>query len=212
MPSSPGDRFLALGDSYTIGEAVAAADRWPVRLAAALRERGVAIGNPRIVARTGWTVAELAAAIERAALAPGYALVSLSIGVNDQYRGYPLAEFRERYPALLELAADLAGAAARVLVVSIPDWSATPFAGGDPRGRERIAIELASYNDLVRGLSLAAGAVYADITPATRAMADDPALVAADGLHPSAPMYARWVAQLEPIARRMLTEKRPSCR
>lgn len=207
MPSSPGDRFLALGDSYTIGEGVAAADRWPVRLAAALRAGGVAVGNPRIVARTGWTVAELAAAVARAALEPGYALVSLSIGVNDQYRGLPLAEYRKRYPALLERAAELSGAAARVLVVSIPDWSVTPFAGADPRGRRRIATELAAYNDLLRRLSLAAGAVYADVTPATRGMADDPALVAADGLHPSAAMYARWVDQLEPIARRILAEK-----
>jgi len=128
--------FLALGDSYTIGEGVPDEGRWPVQLVARLRESGIAAGAPRIVATTGWTTDELSAAMDAAALQPGYALVTLLIGVNNQYRGRPATEYREQFLALLRRAAALSGDVRRVVVVSIPDWGVTAFA----EGRDRAAI------------------------------------------------------------------------
>ncbi len=134
--------------------------------------------------------------------------MSLSIGVNDQYRGRSLDGYRQRYEALLERAVGLAGGAPEgVLVLSIPDWSVTPFARDDSRGIARIAAELEDYNAAMRELSEARGVVYVDITPSTRAMGTDSKLVAADGLHPSAEMYAQWVSRMEETVGRMLAEK-----
>src|SRR5688500_13738544 len=125
--------FLALGDSYTIGESVASEGRWPVQLAARLRARGIEIAPPKIVARTGWTTDELAEAIDDAQVTARYGLVSLLIGVNNQYRGRELANYREEFGALLERAIGFAGDPKRVFVVSIPDWGVTPFAARSGR-------------------------------------------------------------------------------
>ncbi|HEU0013481.1 MAG TPA: GDSL-type esterase/lipase family protein, partial [Longimicrobium sp.] len=134
-------RFLALGDSYTIGEAVAEAERWPVRLAALLRERGMDVADPEIIARTGWTTDELSAAIDERDPQGPYALVSLLIGVNNQYRGRSADEYRGEFAALLRRAIAFAGGdAGRVIVLSIPDWGVTPFAEG--RDRAAIAAEI----------------------------------------------------------------------
>ncbi len=184
-------RFLALGDSYTIGEAVQPAERWPVQLAALLRERGTDATDPEIIAQTGWTTDELAAAIaERSPRGP-YDLVSLLIGVNNQYRGRPLDEFRAQFRSLLDKAVELAGGeTSRVLVLSIPDWGVTPFAEG--RDRARIATEIDACNAAAREETEAAGAVFIDITPISREAAAVPGLLAEDGLHPSGEMYRRW--------------------
>src|SRR6266581_6886004 len=134
-------RYLALGDSYTIGEKVAPEDRWPAQLAALLRQDGLAVADPVIIARPGWTTDDLLAGIERVASSGRFDLVSLLIGVNDQYRGGDVEEYRARFRALLERAVSFAGGdAGRVLVVSIPDWGTTPFARG--RDRARIAFEI----------------------------------------------------------------------
>lgn len=192
-------RYLALGDSYTIGEGVAEAERWPVRLAALLRERGVDVDDPRIIARTGWTTDELSAAIDAADPRGPYALVSLLIGVNNQYRGRDAEEYREQFAALLRRAIGFAGGeAARVIVVSIPDWGVTPFADG--RDRARIATEIDVYNAINREEAQRAGARYVDITPASRAAGADPAFLVSDGLHPSGRAYAEWARLALPAA------------
>ncbi len=187
-------RYLALGDSYTIGEGVAPEARWPVQLAVLLRQRGLSVAEPVIVARTGWTTAELRAGIERADLAGPFDLVSLLVGVNNQYRGGSLETYRVEFRALLAQAIGFAGGEpGRVVVLSIPDWGGTPFAQG--RDWARIAAEIDRFNRVNRQEAEAAGALYVDVTPVSRQAADDEALLAADRLHPSGEMYAAW-AQL----------------
>jgi lysophospholipase L1-like esterase len=201
------ERLLALGDSYTIGEGVPPAGRWPVQLAQILREEGVELADPEIIARTGWTTAELIDGIARARPAGPYALVSLLIGVNNQYRGRDLAEYRSELQMLLRQAIAFAGGnPARVLVVSIPDWGVTPFAAG--RGPARIAREIDAFNDAKRGLAGAAGVPFADVTPLSRAAGHEPGMLADDGLHPSAAMYRMWARAILPLARIALQNPR----
>lgn len=184
--------FLALGDSYTIGEGVAPQERWPQQLTVALRARGVPIADPQIIAQTGWTTDELAQALDAAALQPPYDLVSLLCGVNNQYRSRPLQEYGEQFRALLSQAIALAGERAdHVLVLSIPDWGVTPFALG--RDRCRIAAEIDRFNAINRQEAERRGARYLDITPLTRQLGKDPAMLTSDGLHPSGKQYAAWV-------------------
>jgi lysophospholipase L1-like esterase len=193
-------RFLALGDSYTIGESVRPAERWPVQLAALLRQEGIALDEPQTIATTGWTTDELAAGIDRAAPRGPFELVSLLIGVNNQYRGRALAEYRTQFEALLGRAIALAGSQPRrVLVLSIPDWGATPFA----RGRHRAAIGRAidEFNAVNAQAARRAGAQYVDVTPVSRRATGDAALIAGDGLHPSGKMYAGWARLALPAAK-----------
>lgn len=192
-------RFLALGDSYTIGEGVDPAERWPEQLAAMLRARRITIGDPEIIATTGWTTDELAAGIERAAPRGPYELVSLLIGVNNQYRGGPLEEYRQQFEELLGQAISLAGGEpGRVLVLSIPDWGVTPFAAG--RDRERIAREIEAFNTANRGIADRHRARYVDVTDVSKLAAGDVALIAEDGLHPSGLMYRAWAELALPAA------------
>ena len=186
-----GARFLALGDSYTIGEAVPPAERWPVQLAARLRERGQALGDPQIIARTGWTTDELDAAIDAAGPQGPYELVSLLIGVNNQYRGRAAGEYRDQFRALLARAIGFAGGRpGRVLVLAIPDWGVTPFAEG--RDRARIAAEIDAFNAINRAEPEQVGARYVDIAAVSHTAAGDATLTAGDGLHPSGRLYAAW--------------------
>lgn len=195
---------LALGDSYTIGEGVAAAERWPLQLASRLRREGIGCSDPRIVATTGWTTGELATAMDAETFAPRYALVTLLIGVNDQYRGRPLDEYREQFQTLLQRAIGLAdGDAARVIVVSIPDWGVTPFAAREGRDPARIAREIDAFNAAARAEAEAAGARWADVTSLSRAPDLRNELVA-DGLHPSGKQYARWATAILPVVRAAL--------
>ncbi|MCL4869599.1 MAG: SGNH/GDSL hydrolase family protein [Anaerolineae bacterium] len=183
-------RFLALGDSYTIGESVSEVERWPMRLAAMLE----AVGSPvtvTIIAQTGWTTDELAAAIEQAAPQGAYDLVSLLIGVNNQYRGRDPSQYQLEFRQLLAKAITFAGGEpGRVIVLSIPDWGVTPFAEG--RDLVQIAQEIDTFNALNRAEAEQQGAAYIDVTPISRQAAADPALIASDGLHPSGKMYGVW--------------------
>lgn len=203
MPAEPAAaRMLALGDSYTIGEGVPPADRWPAVLCERLRQQGLAQLALQIVATTGWTCAELSAAMDAAELAPPYALVSLCIGVNDQYRGGSVADYADAFPRLLGRAIALAGGRpARVLVLSIPDWSVTRFARehGRATAAERDAIN--AFNDAARAATADAGARWVDITPTSRECAS---LLADDGLHPSAVQYRRWLPAILAAARAAL--------
>ncbi|HWW60274.1 MAG TPA: SGNH/GDSL hydrolase family protein [Thermoanaerobaculia bacterium] len=195
MPAteSAAPRILALGDSYTIGESVAEADRWPNQLA-----RALGATSPEIIAKTGWTTDELNSAIDAANPRGPYRLVTLLIGVNNQYRGRDVEQYRGEFTALLQRAIGFAGGdAKRVIVVSIPDWGVTPFAEG--RDRAKIAAEIDRYNAVNREETSRAGARYVDITPVSRRA--DPSLVAGDGLHPSAAQYAEWTKLILPVAR-----------
>ena len=190
-------RFLALGDSYTIGEGIAEDQRWPNQWAASLRALGAEIEAPRIIAQTGWTTDELSAAMDALEPLGQWDLVSLLIGVNNQYRGRDLQNYREEFSALLERAIALAGGdAGRVLVLSIPDWGVTPFARDGNRDLARIADEIDDYNAVNRDVSESRGAVWRDITDLTRDFGARRDMLADDGLHPSGAMYALWVERL----------------
>jgi lysophospholipase L1-like esterase len=183
--------YLALGDSYTVGEGVEPSESWPRVLTRLLGDRGRQLAAPSIVARTGWTTDELLESAAGAILPPDPALVTLMVGVNDQYRGRPLGELREGFERLLEMVA-MKVPTSRLLVLSIPDWGATPFAAG--RDRSAIAAAVDSFNAEEREMVRTAGARWLDITPLSRKTAAEPALVAGDGLHFS-PLAHRLVAE-----------------
>ena len=198
-------RYLALGDSYSIGEGAATDGCWPMQLAQALRDDGIGLADPHIIATTGWTTDELDAAIDAAAPARDYAFVSLLIGVNNQYRGRNVRDYGREFAALLERAVGFAdGRGERVLVLSIPDWGVTPFARDSGRDRGAIARELDAYNAAAGDRCAARGIAFVDITGVSRERGAEPAMLAADGLHPSAAMYALWTQLALPVARRLL--------
>ena len=194
--------YLALGDSYTIGEAVPAATRWPTVLVKHLRLAGVLIEDPHIVAVTGWTTDELAHGMDAAALAPPHDLVTLQIGVNNQYRGRSVDDYRVGFAGLLARAITLVGnRPARVVVVSIPDWGVTPFARGQGRDPTAIAAALDAFNTSAQQQTDRAGAHFIDITVISRHAPDE---LASDGLHPSVTQYARWMEAILPVVREAL--------
>ena len=190
-PEHPPAQYLALGDSYTIGEGVAESERWPVQLVRLLREAGLHIAEPQIIARTGWTTDELAEALDHALLEPSYDLVSLLIGVNNQYRDRTASEYREQFTSLLHRATSFAhDEPGRVLVLSIPDWGRTPFAAD--RDVAAITAGIDVFNQVNRTVTQEAGALYVDITAATRALGTGTGAVVADRLHPSGTVYEMW--------------------
>ena len=201
-------RYLALGDSYTIGEGVPPEGRWPVQLAHALRADGIALGDPRIIATTGWTTDQLDAAIDAAQPPGDYDFVSLLIGVNNQYRGSDLDNYRKEFSALLERALGFAGGHSdRVLVLSIPDWSVTRFGRESGRDTTVIARELDAYNAAAHAICATRGVAFVDITQVSRERGAEAAMLADDGLHPSAMMYAQWARLALPVAQRQLAPR-----
>ena len=189
--------MLCLGDSYTIGEAVEETERFPMQTVELLIAAGIHFSNPTIVAKTGWTTDELAVAIKDAKLQETYDVVTLLIGVNNQYRGRELDNYRKEFLALLQTSIAYAhGNAAHVFVVSIPDWGVTPFAANDKRGEKKIGEEIDLFNAINKEEALKAKANYIDITPVSREAKSNAALIATDGLHPSGNMYAAWAKQL----------------
>ena len=192
-----GLKYLALGDSYTIGEGVADGERWPQLWAAALAKIGNDVAPPRLLARTGWTTDELAAAMDAAEPLGHWDLVSLLIGVNDQYRGRGAEEFAANYAPLLRRAIALAGdRPTHVLALSIPDWGVTAFATASGRDRNGIAAQIDAFNAVARAECVRQGVAFLDITGLTREAGMDPAMLVDDGLHPSAAMYRAWVEKL----------------
>ena len=186
--------FLALGDSYTIGESVSEQERWPNQLADSLRAHGMKISRPTLVATTGWRTDDLKNAIAKASLKNEYGLVSLLIGVNNQYQGKPLAQYAVEFEDLLRTAIALAqGKKENVFVVSIPDYGFTPF------GKEKqttITAAIDQFNATNRQIAERLGITYFFITDITRRALTQPDLVAADGLHPSGKMYSLWVERM----------------
>jgi len=199
--------YLALGDSYTIGEGVAPAGRWPVQLATALQEAGHVVAEPQIIATTGWTTDELDAGIDAAAPQGPFGFVSLLIGVNDQYRGRSVDDYLPRFTALLQRAIAFAeDRPKRVLVLSIPDWGVTPFARDNKRDPAQIARELDAYNAAAKTICTDHGVAFVDITPVSRERGAEPAMLVEDGLHPSAAMYTEWTRLALPVARTLLDD------
>jgi lysophospholipase L1-like esterase len=193
---SPFFSFLALGDSYTIGESVAFEERWPSVLCKALETQGLFFHPPCYIAKTGWTTNELAQGIQEATLKETFHFVSLLVGVNNQYRGYPLEQYFQEFQALLERAIRYVEGQnpQQVLVLSIPDWGQTPFATG--RDRAKISQEIDAFNQVNQECARKANTWYADITTISRQVPHDLSLVAPDQLHPSAKMYQQWSALL----------------
>ena len=207
-------RILALGDSYTVGEGVPPADRWPEQLAARLRasdrhalsggvrQPHARVAPPQVVAATGWTVAELAAGIDAARLQAPFDVVTLLVGVNDQYRGGRAETYRTEMSPMLDRAVVLAGGRpGRVVVVSIPDWGVTAFGAADDRGPARIADEVDAFNAVARAEAQARGLAWVDVTNLSRYQGH---LTVDDGLHPNADAYAAWTDRIGPAVRAAL--------
>jgi lysophospholipase L1-like esterase len=184
-------KFLALGDSYTIGESVPANLRWPMQLTDSLNQHGIDCSQPKIVATTGWRTDDLKKAITKAKLKPKYNLVSLLIGVNNYFQGRSPEQYRSEFEELLRQAIKLAGGDhSRVFVLSIPDYGYTPF-GKD--NQEKISAGVDAFNAVNKSISEKLGVKYYFITDISRRGLMEPDLVASDGLHPSGKMYAEWV-------------------
>lgn len=195
-------RYLALGDSYTIGEKVSVEDRWSNQLAKLLAEAGV-VTEVTIIARTGWTVDELWEGIQASPPEGTYDLVTLLIGVNNQYRGYPIAGYREDFRFMLGKAIEYAGGdPEKVIVLSIPDWGFTPFAA--TRDTEPISQQIDAFNAVNLEETRSAGAQYVDVTVISRMAMDDFDLITGDRLHPSGKMYAMWAEKVLPVAKEIL--------
>lgn len=188
-----GVSILALGDSYTIGQSVPSAQRWPTQLADSLKSKGILVDTVVYVARTGWTTQNLQQSIATAQLRDTFDFVTLSIGVNNQYQRQPMQIYEPEFDSLLRTAIRLArGRAERVMVVSIPDYGYTPFGWSN---RYAIGAELDQYNAINLRLARQRGTRYADITPLSRV--SDYTLIATDGLHPSGEAYRRWVKSFQ---------------
>ena len=186
--------FLALGDSYTIGESVAESERWPVQLAKALTEKGTPVSPPRIIAVTGWRTDNLKNGIEIAQIKKKYDLVSLLIGVNNQYQGKSADDYAVEYEELLKTAIQFAdGDKSRVFVVSIPDYGFTPFGAAD---QEKISRELDEFNAINKRITESYGITYVNITDISRKGLEHPDMVADDTLHPSGKQYTLWVERI----------------
>jgi len=197
--------ILSLGDSYTIGEGVGPEESWPLMLKAGLAEEKIVVGDVHVIAKTGWTTGELIEAIEEAAPEGSYDLVTLLAGVNNQYRGLDLDEYRKEFGRLIETAAGFAnGRYDKVMVVSIPDWGVTPFAADRDRGK--IASEIDEFNRVGREEALKRNVTFIDITEDSRAFGQDQAMLAADGLHPSGKLYALWVDLIAKTAAEMIVK------
>jgi lysophospholipase L1-like esterase len=186
----PKQTFLALGDSYTIGESVGQNERWPEQLTLELAEKSIALAPPTIIAKTGWTTDELQEGINQAPLDYPYDWVSLLIGVNNQYRGLDIETFKEEFENLLSQAIIFSGNKnAHVCVM--------PFAKS--QNQEKIATEIDDFNQAIYEICIHNNIRFVDITPISRQVSNHPEWIATDGLHPSGEQYAQWVKELLPI-------------
>jgi len=197
--------YLALGDSYTIGEGVPEAENFPHQAVQLLNNAGYSFDQPQIIAKTGWTTDELAEGIKAASPQGRYDIVSLLIGVNNQYRGRSSAAYAGEFESLLQQAIAFAGNEGNhVFVLSIPDWGVTPYAEG--RDREKIAREIDEYNAVNKQMAAQYKVHYIDITPGTREAATDHSLLTTDNLHPSGKDYGRWAEKLAEKVREVIAK------
>jgi lysophospholipase L1-like esterase/ketosteroid isomerase-like protein len=186
--------MLALGDSYTIGESVELNERWPHQLAAELRNRGAEVRDPDYIATTGWTTSDLLEGIANGLdRDKEYNLVSILIGVNNQYQGMDISIYEPELRKIIHQAIEIAGGvSSRVFMLSIPDYAYTPFGNGD----SKISSEIDAYNEIKKRMAREYGLAFFDITSVSRLGLSDPGLVAGDGLHPSGKQYGLWVEKL----------------
>lgn len=192
------ESYLALGDSYTVGESISKKHTWPKQLVDSLKKRNIFLSEPRIIAKTGWTTDELKKAINDSSLDYPYDWVSLLIGVNNQYRGRDLDEFKLQFESLLFEAIAFSGnRKERVFVISIPDWGSMPFA--KDRDPDKIAIEIDNFNQIIYEVCAFENIKFIDITPITRNIYSNPNWIAKDSLHPSKEQYSKWVEKIIPF-------------
>ena len=198
--------YLALGDSYTIGEGVPEAQSFPYQLADSLRSRGYRVAEPTVIAQTGWRSDVLLAAVDERDTGPAPDLVTVLIGVNDQFQGRDVEGFRQNFLRLLDRAEGLAtGGRDDLVVVTIPDYSATPFAAS--RDTARIRRELDAFDAVIAEEAGARGLPVVDVTPGSKAARERPdQLLAADRLHPSGLQYGQWVTEMLPSVLAVLEE------
>lgn len=203
-PAREAAAFLSLGDSYTIGEGVTKKERWTFQAAGQLRSAGFSVADPVTVARTGWTTGELIAAVKQTEPGSDFDLVSLLIGVNNQYRGIPADVFQQEFKDLLDIAARFAGGDfSKVFVLSIPDWGSTPFAAG--RDAAVITREIDQLNNIAEVVCREKGVAFVNITPVSRRAKDNQQYLAGDKLHYSAEMYELWAAEALPVMKNILS-------
>lgn len=190
-------RYLALGDSYTIGASVSENERWPIQLRDSLTLAGYNFESTEIIAVTGWRTDNLMNGIVQNQPDSNYNLVSLLIGVNNQFQGSPINKFRIELDSLIRWSIALAqGNPNQVFMVSIPDYGYTPF--GSPQSRERISRELDNYNSIKDSLAQVYNIPYYYITDISRRGLEETDLVADDNLHPSGKQYTLWVERILP--------------
>lgn len=195
--------YLALGDSYTIGEQVPTLESFPHQAVQLLKKQHFDVADPVIIATTGWTTDELAASIREHNIQETFSFVTLLIGVNNQYRGRSVENYKEEFTQLLERAIHYAGSnGENVIVLSIPDWGVTPFADG--RGREAIAKEIDDYNAACKEITVAHKSQYIEITQSTRQNGQTREYLAGDGLHPSGKEYAIWAQRVADVVGKTL--------
>lgn len=190
--------YLALGDSYTIGESVSLSERYPVQIKDLINADSSLqpMGEPLIIATTGWTTNELQEGIAKAEIeGNAYDYVSLLIGVNNQYRGYTIDQYVKEFEELLQNALAFAkNDTGRAVVISIPDYGVTPY--GRRGDQDKIATELNQYNQIAEEIAARYGVDFLNITEISREAETDSALIASDQLHPSGLQYKRWVDEL----------------
>jgi len=195
VAADTGETYLALGDSYTIGQSVSEAERFPNQTVQLLKIENIQIRNPKIIAVTGWTTTNLINALNLNPPQNNYSIVTLLIGVNNQYQHRSIDEYETEFSLLLNHSiAYAANNKNHVIVLSIPDYSVTPFARNSDTAM--ISRQIDTFNLINKIISESAGVKYIDITPISREAASDPALIANDGLHPSGKQYKRWAELL----------------
>lgn len=188
--------FLALGDSYTIGESVSPKLRWPVQLVDSLKKKDIAVADPQIIAKTGWTTQDLLNAMKNQLENEKFDLVSVSIGVNNQYQGKSLKDYEVDLREIFKKAIYHSNSGAKgVFAVSIPNYGATPFGA---ENSERIGQEIEEFNQVFQKVASDFNVEFYNITPISERAAQENDLVAEDGLHPSGKMYSLWVAEFLP--------------
>ena len=193
-PNNESYSFLALGDSYTVGEGVSYEESWPSQFVDYALDRGIDFKNPELIAQTGWNTYDLLDAIKSSNLSVKYDFISLLIGVNNQFNSRPLSEFEDDLNEILTETNYLKKGNSKVIVISIPDWGYSPY--GSSYDRERISDEIDQFNNILKKISEQNNLNFVDVTQISRLAIKEPNLIAEDKLHPSGLMYLEWVEKI----------------